>query len=192
VRIGPGGVEVDDRLRTSARGVWACGDVIGGLRFTHVADYEARLVLRNALFPLSARRDYRVVPWVTFTDPALAHVGLTEAEARERHGSGVQVFRRPWNDLDRALADGHDVGLLKLVTDRRGHILGGHVLGEGAAGVIHEIALAMRHGLTAAQVGSLVHAYPTYSEAARQAAEQWTKARFTGPVKGAVRWLVRR
>lgn len=193
VHTGAGGsVLVDDRLRTRVRGVWACGDVVGGLRFTHVADYEARLVLRNALFPLSARRDYRVVPWVTFTDPELAHVGLTEAEARERHGDAVQVYRRPWNDLDRALAEGSDVGMLKLVTDRRGRILGGHVLGRGAGEIIHEIALAMKHGLSAAQVASVVHAYPTYSEALRQSAEGWVKGRFRGPVTSLVRWVVRR
>lgn len=192
VRTGKEGIEVDERLRTSVPGVWACGDVIGGLRFTHVADAEARLVLRNALFPLSAKRDYRVVPWVTFTEPELAHVGLTEEEARERLGSGVRVFRRPWDDLDRALADGSDVGMLKLVCDAKGRIVGGHVLGRGAGEVIHEIALAMQQKLGAPALANLVHAYPTYSEAARQAAHEYVKSRFAGPVKGIVRWLVRR
>ncbi len=92
IETGPQGVVVDARLRTTATGVWAAGDVTGGLRFTHVADYEARLVLRNAFFPLSASADYSVVPWVTFTEPELAHVGLTEREARERHGDSVRVW----------------------------------------------------------------------------------------------------
>ncbi len=191
IESGPQGIIVDSRLRTTAKGVWAAGDVTGGLRFTHVADYEARLVLRNAFFPLSSATDYSVVPWVTFTEPELAHVGLTEHEARERHGDSVQVWRRPFDDMDRAIADGHPHGMVKLLTNRKGRILGGHVLGHGAGSLIGEITLAMRHGVSAATLGNTIHAYPTYPEAIKQAAEGHLKARFTGPVKSIVQWLVR-
>lgn len=192
VATGPQGVVVDDRLRTTAAGVWAAGDVTGGLRFTHVADYQARLVLRNAFFPLSSAADYRVVPWVTFTDPELAHVGLTEREARDRHGDSVRIWRRPFDDMDRAIADDHPHGMVKLVTDRKGKLLGGHVLGYGAGSLIGEITLAMKQGVSAAVLGNTIHAYPTYPEAIKQSAEGYVKSRFTGPVRTVVRWMVRR
>ncbi len=192
IETGPQGIVVDTRLRTTAPGVWAAGDVTGGLRFTHVADYEARLVIRNAFFPLAAAADYSIVPWVTFTEPELAHVGLTEREARERHGDSVRVWRRPFDDMDRAIADGNRQGMVKLVTDRKGKILGGHVLGHGAGNLIGEITLAMRHGVTAAKLGNTIHAYPTYPEAIKQAAEGYVKSRFTGRVRSVARWMVRR
>ena len=186
------GVTVDDRLRTTARGIWAAGDVTGGLPFTHVADYQARLVVRNALFPLTARADYRAVPWVTFTDPELARVGLTEREAIARHGSGVRVWRKPFAELDRAITDGETGGLVKIVSDARGRILGAHILAPGAGSMIGEIALAMQHDLPVRALGALVHAYPTYPDAIRQAALGFDKARFTGPVKRIAGWLARR
>jgi pyruvate/2-oxoglutarate dehydrogenase complex dihydrolipoamide dehydrogenase (E3) component len=192
VATAAGDVRVDDHLRTTADGIWAAGDVTGGLRFTHVADYEARLVLRNALFPLAARRDYSVVPWVTFTDPELAHVGLTEREAREQHGDRVDVWRRPFQDVDRAIADGATAGLVKLVTDRRGKILGGHILGHAAGTMISEITLAMRRGLSVGDVAAAIHPYPTYPEAVRQAAELRLKARFTGAARRLAQWFARR
>ena len=192
VEAGQGGVTVDAGLRTTAEAVWAAGDCVGPLRFTHVADYQARLVIRNAFFPFASRADYSVVPWVTFTEPELARVGLTEAEARERHGDGVCVWRRPFAEVDRAITDGETSGLVKLVTTARGKLLGGHVLGHGAGSLIGEITLAMKHGIPAQSLGNTMHAYPTYPEAIRQAAEQYTKARFTGALKRVVNWYVRR
>jgi pyruvate/2-oxoglutarate dehydrogenase complex dihydrolipoamide dehydrogenase (E3) component len=187
-----GSVTVDDRLRTNVPNIWGAGDVVGGLRFTHVADYEARTVVRNALFPFSARRDYRVVPWVIFTDPELAHVGLTERQARERHGEEVRVFRRPLDDLDRAIVDGQTAGMVKLITDRGGRLLGAHILGYGAGNMIAELALAMKHGLGAAQLSATIHPYPTYPEAIKQAADAWYRSRLTGLTKSLARWLVSR
>lgn len=192
VEVGQGGIIVDDHLRTTAEQVWAAGDCVGPLRFTHVADYQARLVIRNAFFPLASKADYSVVPWVTFTEPELAHVGLTEEEARGRYGERVRVWRRPFADVDRAITDGEMEGMVKLVTTARGKILGGHVLGHGAGNMIGEITLAMKHGISAHALGSMIHPYPTYPEAIRQAAEQYTKSRFTGLAKRAVNWYVRR
>lgn len=186
------GVTVDETLRTTAQGVWAAGDCVGPLRFTHVADYQARLVIRNALFPLTSKADYSVVPWVTFTDPELARVGLTEREARERHGDGIRVWRRAFADVDRAITDRHTAGMVKLVTTGRGRILGGHILGHGAGNMIGEVTLAMKHGIDASALGNTIHPYPTYPEAIRQAAEGYTKSRFTGVVKHVAQWLVRR
>ena len=192
VQVAKDGVVVDEHLQTTSRGVWAAGDCVGPLRFTHVADYQARMVVRNAFFPFRARVDYSVVPWVTFTEPELAHVGLTENQARERMGNDVRVWRRPFADVDRAIVDGHTEGLVKLITNRRGRIVGGHILGYGAGNMIGEIVLAMKHGISATAFGNTMHAYPTYPDAIRQAAEGYTKSRFTGPVKRIAKWLATR
>ncbi len=186
------GVRVNETLHTTADGVWAAGDCVGPLRFTHVADYHARLVIRNAFFPFATKLDYRAVPWVTFTEPELARVGLTEDEARERHGSGVRVWRRPFAELDRAITEGQTAGLVKLVTDAKGRILGGHILGHGAGNMIAEIVLAMKHGIGAGALGNTMHAYPTYPEAIKQASEGYYKSRFTGTAKRVAGWLARR
>ena len=192
VESGKGGVTVDDSLRTTADGVWAAGDCVGPLRFTHVADYQARLVVRNAFFPLRGKTDYSAVPWVTFTEPELAHVGLTEEEARQAHGDDVRVWRRPFAEVDRAITDGETHGLVKLVTTSRGKILGGHILGHGAGNMIGEITLAMKHDISATALGNTIHPYPTYPEGIRHAAESFTKSRFSGVVKRVVNWYVRR
>lgn len=183
------GIVVDDGMRTTAEGVWAAGDVTGGLRFTHVAAYQAGLVVRNAFFPFRAKADYRVVPWVTFTEPELARVGLTEAEARDKHGDQVRVWRRPFDQVDRAITDGETNGLVKLVTDRNGRILGGHILGHGAGNLIAEVALAIKHGVKASAFAMTIHAYPTYSEAVRDAAQEQLKSRLTGVAKTIARWF---
>jgi len=186
------GIVVDATLRTTAKGIWAAGDVTGGPLFTHVADYQARLVVRNALFPLAATADYRAIPWVTFTDPELAHVGLHENEARERFGSRVRVWRKPFADVDRGITDGETAGMVKIVTDARGRILGGHILGARAGSMIGEITLAMKHGLPVRALANLVHPYPTHADAIRQASLGFDKARFTGPVKKIVGCFARR
>jgi pyruvate/2-oxoglutarate dehydrogenase complex dihydrolipoamide dehydrogenase (E3) component len=152
----------------------------------------ARGVLLNALFPGRRAIDWRAVPWVTFTDPELARVGLTEAEARDRHGSGVGVWRREIGAVDRVIADGGPSGLVKIVTDVRGRVVGGHILGPQAGDLIGELTIAVQLGLTVGQLGHVIHPYPTTAEAIRQASEQRRKAGFTGWKRSLVRWLVRR
>jgi pyruvate/2-oxoglutarate dehydrogenase complex dihydrolipoamide dehydrogenase (E3) component len=193
VRTDRGGVITDAKLRTDVAGVWAAGDIVsGGLKFTHVADHMARGVLRNALFPGSSALDYSAVPWVTYTDPELAHVGLTEAEAREQHGSGVGVWRREIGAVDRVIADGGPAGLVKIITDRKGRVIGGHILAAHAGDMIGELTIALKHGLTVGQLGAVIHPYPTTAEAIKQASEQRVKTTFTGWKRSLVRRLVQR
>lgn len=191
VRYDNNGVLADDTLRTTARNIWACGDVTGKLLFTHVAEYQARLVVRNALFPFKSKADYRVVPWCTFTDPEVARVGLTETEARERLGN-VKIYRYNFGDLDRALCDGEAVGLTKFVCTRKGRILGAHILGPRAGDLIQEVVLAMRKGLPVGALSQTIHVYPTLAEGVRRATDQYYREKlFGGPLKRVLQLLMR-
>lgn len=188
-----GGVRVDAKMRTTAPRIWAAGDVTGKLLFTHVADYQARLVVRNMFFPFRSAADYSQVPWATYTDPTLARVGLTEAEARERHGDRIGVYRYRLAELDRAITDRATAGLVKLVTDRAGRILGGHILGAHADAAIHEVALAMRAGVKIGELSQMVHAYPTWPEGVRRTANAYWAERFSsGLLPRMLRWWARR
>ncbi|PWB46074.1 MAG: pyridine nucleotide-disulfide oxidoreductase [Candidatus Methylomirabilota bacterium] len=185
------GIMVDETLRTRARNIWACGDITGKLLFTHVAEYQARLVVRNALFPFKSRADYSAVPWCTFTDPEVARVGLTEAEAREQFGN-VKVYRYRFGDLDRALCDGEAMGLTKLVCTPKGKIVGAHILGPQAGDLIQEVILAMRKGLPVGALAQTIHAYPTLVEGVRRAADQYYREKLSsGPLKGFLQLLMR-
>ena len=116
------GVKVDDHLRTTAPNIWAAGDVTGGLQFTHVAEYMAKTVIQNALLPVKKKADYSNVPWVTYTDPEVAHVGMSEEAASER---GAKTYRYDFADLDRAIADGDTTGFVKISADKKGRVMGG-------------------------------------------------------------------
>ena len=179
VEVGKEGLVVDDRLMTTAEGVYAAGDIVGGLRFTHAAEYMARIALQNALFPVKGKTDFSAVPWTTFTDPEVARVGLTEAEAREKHG-GVEVYTHDLPDLDRAIVDGEGNGFVKIVTGRRGRILGGHVVAPDAGDVIAEVVLAMRKGLPITDLSRTVHVYPTISEGVKGAADSYYRKKLFG------------
>jgi len=192
VELANGAVRVNARLETTARGIWAAGDVTGGLLFTHVADYMAKIVVRNALTPFPAKADYRVVPWVTFTDPEVARVGLTAAEAEAR-GERVATFRASFSELDRAIVDGATVGFSKVVTRPNGRILGATIVGRGAGELIMELALAMRYGITLPALAREIHPYPTMSEIVKRTADEWYRTRYTGTraarlVQRVVRW----
>lgn len=185
------GIVVDDTLKTSASGVWAGGDCVGPLRFTHVAEYDARLIVRNAFFPFARKANYGGIPWVTYTEPELAHVGLTEDQARDKYGDSVKAWREPFSQVDRAITDGHTSGMVKLITDRHGKILGGHILGHGAGNMIGEITMAMHNGLSVATLANTIHPYPTYTDAIRRAADEFQKSRFTKLPRAIARWFAR-
>ena len=170
------GLKVDEHLRTTAPNVYAAGDITGKYLFTHVAEYQARNALRNALFPVKAKVDHRVVPWTTFTDPEVARVGLTEEQARAQHDF-VKVFRQPFDEVDRAMANGEKTGLVKIVTGRRGKILGGHIIGLDAGNLIHEIVLAMQGNIPIQALSTMIHVYPTLSQANQRAADNYYRER---------------
>lgn len=183
VRYDRKGIQVDRTLRTTARNIWACGDVAGPYLFTHVAEYQAGIILSNALLPLIRRKaDYTVVPWVTYTDPELGRVGLTEAEAREKYGEkNVQVYRFPFQQVDRAVIEGEGEGLIKLVCDRKQRILGAHLLGPGAGELLHEVVLAARARLPITRISQTIHVYPTLAQGVKRACDQYYRQKlFSG------------
>ncbi|HVH53464.1 MAG TPA: NAD(P)/FAD-dependent oxidoreductase, partial [Actinomycetota bacterium] len=152
-----------DTLRTTNDHVWAAGDATGELLFTHVGTYEADLVVDDILGK-PRLRDYRVVPRVTFCDPEVASVGLTERQAREA-GNDVRIAKVRIEDGERATIEGRTHGVVKLVADARtGELLGGHVVGEEAGAMIHEVVTAMAARIPAHVLGNAIHAYPTFSE----------------------------
>ncbi len=177
------GIIVNGQMRTSQKHIFAAGDVAGPFAFTHVAEYQAGIVLSNALFPLMHRKaDYRVVPWVTYTDPELGRVGLTQEEAKKQHGEkNVQVFRFQFEEVDRAIIEGEGHGLIKLVCDRKNQILGAHLLGPSAGELLHEFVLAMKARVPITTISQTIHVYPTLSQAVKRAADQYYKQKlFSG------------
>lgn len=183
------GVNVDDRLRTANRKIFAMGDVIGGLQFTHVANYHAGIVIRNALFRLPAKLDYGNIPWVTYTDPEIAHVGETETEARARYMK-INVLRWHLAENDRAQAMRETEGQIKVVTDMHSRILGCTIVGPNAGELILPWVLAKSRGLKLSAMASLTVPYPTLSEISRRVASAYyTPTLFSPRTRALVRFL---
>ena len=185
----PTGITVDARLRTSNKKVFAIGDVAGGYQFTHVAGYQAGVVIRNALFRLPAKSDMRAVPWVTYTSPELAQVGLTEVQARNKHGD-IKVLSWPFADNDRAQAEKSTEGLIKAVTMPKGHILGAGIAGPHAGELIQTWVLALSKKMKIGDVASMIAPYPTLGEVSKRAAGSfYTPSLFGERTKKLVRFL---
>lgn len=183
------GIKVSRGLKTANRRVYAIGDVAGGLQFTHMANYHAGIVIRNALFRLPAKVDTSIVPWVTYTEPELAHVGMTEEQAREKKGD-IRVMRWPYAENDRAQAEHATQGLIKVVTTKRGHILGATIVGDHAGELIALWAMAMSKSMKIGAVTSIVFAYPTLSEISKRAAYQYYAPGLTNPwIRRIIGWL---
>lgn len=178
VDVAKDGIVVNEKLQTTNRKIYACGDVIGGYRFTHAASYEAQVVLKNALFLPVWRRNYRVMPRATFTEPELASVGMTEAQARDFYGDEVCVLKQEFAGVDRAVAEAHKDGFVKIITRQNGEILGAHLVGSRAGELIHEIVLAMSYKLKVGALSNMIHVYPTLSEVTGKAALQLTKQKY--------------
>ena len=186
VEVGRRGVVVDERLRTNVKTIYAAGDVAGRYLFTHSAGYEAVRAVRDAFFPGKGRAD-EMVPWCTFTDPELAHAGMTIAEAEQRYGDEVMTWRLDLARSDRARAEGAEDGVIIIVTDGRRRIVGAHILAPSAGELIHELALAIREELKLNEIAGLIHVYPTLATSVGQLAAD---AAFESATR--YKWLVRK
>jgi pyruvate/2-oxoglutarate dehydrogenase complex dihydrolipoamide dehydrogenase (E3) component len=193
IRYDPDGITVNSSLKTSNRRVYAIGDVVNGPRFTHVANYHAGIVIKNALFRLPARTDHLTIPWVTFTDPELAHVGLTEEGAKKRYGANkIQVLRWPYNENDRAQAERETNGFLKVITTKGGRILGASMVGANAGELIQMWSLAMQKGIDIKAMASITSPYPTLSEMNKRAAIMHFVPKLTSPLpRRIIGWLAK-
>ncbi len=186
------GVRVDDFLRTSNRCIFAAGDVCLEHKFTHTADASARIVIRNALFPGGRRFSKLTVPWCTYTDPEIAHVGVYVREAN-RQGVPIRTFTVPMHEVDRAILDGEQTGFVKIhVAQRSDQILGATIVASHAGEMINEVTLAMVHGIGLRQLAGVIHAYPTQADAIRKAADACNRTRLTPFVSRLMRWWLRR
>ncbi|MEP3046658.1 MAG: FAD-dependent oxidoreductase [Roseibium sp.] len=164
------GIKVDKGLRTSNRKIYSVGDVSGGLQFTHVAGYQAGLAIRSILFRMPISMNNDLVPWVTYTSPEIGHIGLTEAEARSRHGAKVKVLHADYSGNDRAQAEGDTIGRLKLIAGPGGRLLGADIVGVQAGEILNLLSLAMSKKMAMKDLAGFIAPYPTLGELVRRAA----------------------
>ena len=184
------GVVVNDRLQTTNPRIYAAGDICLKFKFTHTADASARLVIQNALFWGGKKLSALTIPWCTYTDPEIAHVGLYEQEA-QKMGIAVDTFSRPLNDVDRAIADGEEDGFVKIhVKKGTDQILGATVVARHAGEILTEITLAIVGNLGLKKLSNVIHLYPTQAEAIKQSADLYNRSRLTPFIKGLfAKWL---
>ena len=173
-------IKVDKRLRSSNKKIFAIGDVNGGPQFTHAAGYQAGLVIRNILFFLPAKVNFAALPRVTYTNPELASVGLSEAEAREKYAA-IKVLRWPFEENDRARAERDMRGMVKIITTRNGRILGASIVGKGAGDLLAPWTMALAQGLPISAMAGVISPYPTRGEASKRAAGDYYTPTLFGP-----------
>ena len=195
VRFSGSDVEVNEYQQTSQPHIYAAGDIVGPFKFTHMADAQARGVVRNILMPFKFLRqkiDYSVVPWCTYTSPEVAHVGMSETEAKERNIE-YDLFTQPMEAVDRAVVESEEGGFAKVLTEKGSdRILGATLVSEHAGDLLHEFVLAMKHGIGLGGIASTIHAYPTFAEVARKFGDQYNRTRLTPRAKSIFEWLYKR
>jgi pyruvate/2-oxoglutarate dehydrogenase complex dihydrolipoamide dehydrogenase (E3) component len=184
------GVRVDDRLRTTHPRIYAAGDICSPYKFTHAADFMARIVIQNALFMGRARASALTIPWATYTSPEIAHVGLTAQQAQDR-GIEIETYTQGLEEVDRAILEGEDEGFARIhVKKGSDRIVGATIVATNAGDMISEVSLAMTHGLGLKKIGSAIHPYPTQAEAVRKLGDQYNRSRLTPFVRSVLsRWL---
>jgi len=180
------GISVDSRLRTNVKHIYAAGDVTGGYQFTHFAGWQAFQATRNALLPGSSSGLTDLVPWVTFTDPEVAHIGLTEEQARSKFGESVGVHRWEMTHTDRAICEDDGDGFIKLITKKDGRLLGVTIVNARAGETITELIVAMKHGLKVSDLAGAIHAYPTYATPVQQLAAEMATGHTLAGVSGKI------
>lgn len=184
------GIEVNDRLQTSNPNIYAAGDVASKFKFTHAADFMARIVIGNALFKGRDKASALTVPWATYTSPELAHVGLSTKDAEEQ-GIAIDTYTQPLDAVDRAILDGETEGFVRVhVNKGSDKIIGATVVATNAGDMIGELTLAMKNGLGLKKIGSTIHPYPTQAEAIRKLGDAYNRTRLTPTVAAAMKkWL---
>jgi pyruvate/2-oxoglutarate dehydrogenase complex dihydrolipoamide dehydrogenase (E3) component len=189
----PKGITVNDYLQTSNPRIYAAGDVAVPYQFTHVAGQTAAVAVQNALFPFPKRKfSDLLIPWVTYTEPEVAHVGLYPHEAEEK-GWGVETYTAVFAKNDRAIAEGATSGFVKIHLKKgSSQIVGATLVGAHAGEMINEISLAIKHKLGMGALAGLMHPYPTQAEAIAKAAGEWNKSRLTPTVAKVFAWWLRR
>jgi pyruvate/2-oxoglutarate dehydrogenase complex dihydrolipoamide dehydrogenase (E3) component len=189
------GVKVNAYLQASQPHIYAAGDITNSLKFTHTADFTARIVVRNILMPLQLLRqkvDWSVVPWCTYTDPEVAHVGVGENEARQKNNE-YDLFVVPLEDVDRAVVESEEAGFAKILTAKGSDkILGATIVAPHSGDLLHEFVLAMNAKIGLAKISATIHAYPTLAELARKAGDKYNKTRLTPRAKKIFTWLYAR
>jgi len=189
------GLRVNDYLQTSQWHIYAVGDVIGPFLFTHMADAQGRVVVRNILVPfqfLRQKMDYSVVPWCTYIDPEIAHVGLAEKEAKQKNAD-YDLFVVPLEDVDRAVVESEEAGFAKVLTAKGSDkILGATIVAPHAGDLLHEFVVAMEANVGLGKISSIIHAYPTFAELARKAGDKYNKSRLTPRAQRIFSWLYER
>ena len=190
IEVVNGTIKSKSTLVTSNRRVWAVGDANGGPQFTHFAEYSAATAVRNSLLPFPKSVEYNCIPHVIFTDPEIAHVGLTELEAASKGG---KTFLVEFKELDRAIVEGKSEGFIKVSVTRGGNILGCSIIGYRGGELIQPVVLAMKHGLTLPQIATTTFAYPTMGEGLKRSAMAYQKSRLEGPLglmlKKCIAWI---
>lgn len=184
------GVTVDDKLRTSNGAIYAAGDVCSRYKFTHAADFMARIVIQNALFLGHAKVSDLVIPWCTYTSPEIAHVGITEHEAEEQ-GMEMDTYKVELKDVDRAILDGETEGLVKVHCEEgKDKILGATVVAAHVGEMLSEITMAMTHNIGLQGIGDTIHPYPTQGDAIRQLGDQYKRTKLTPMVNTLIcKWM---
>jgi pyruvate/2-oxoglutarate dehydrogenase complex dihydrolipoamide dehydrogenase (E3) component len=172
VNYSEGGIPIDDQLRTNVKHIYAAGDVAGGYQFTHFAGWQAFQAARNALLPGSSSGLTDLVPWTTFTDPEVAHVGLTEEQARAKFEENVRVCRWEMGHTDRAICEDDCDGFIKVIARKTGRLLGATVVNGRAGETITEFIVAIKQNMKVSDLAGAMHAYPTYSTAVQQLAAE--------------------
>jgi pyruvate/2-oxoglutarate dehydrogenase complex dihydrolipoamide dehydrogenase (E3) component len=189
------GIQVNQFLQTSQPHIYAVGDVVGPFQFTHMADAQARVVVRNIVVPFGFLRqkiDYSVVPWCTYVDPEIATVGLNETAAKKQNVE-YDVIVQKLDEVDRAVVESETAGFAKVLAAKgTDNILGATIVAEHAGDLLHEFALAMRHRIGLAGIAATIHAYPTLAELARKLGDKYNKTRLTPRAKKIFEWLYRR
>ena len=186
VAYGANGIQVDDKLRTSTKNIYAAGDCTGGFQMTHYAGWQGYKAVRNILIPGSDRGVRRFPPLAVFTDPEIAHVGLSEAEARAEHGNNVNVARQALEQIDRAVIEGELDGFVKIVHKDNGTLLGATIVSPHAGEMITEFVFALRYGLKVRDLAETMHVYPTYSIGVQQLAADVATEKFLSSTVGRV------